>query len=185
MMGFGVAAAVQLYALVGPPPPTSSPAGLSTLTQLGLVALGGVALTICLQGRWRDTPWIVAGVVAAFGSHQLSKLIFPPDGSAFLATFLLAAIAIGQYRLGGRLPAVLLIPGFLQIAPGFLGTESVLALLRPGVHHRADNTFFNVMLLALQLVVGMIVAEAVFGWHGPRAGRRHHGTGSVIPHGVA
>src|SRR4030095_5195343 len=125
--------------------------------------VGGVSLTVCLQGRWRDTPGIVAGVLVAFGSHELTKLIAPPDGSAFLATFLLTGVAIVQYRLGGRLPGVLIIPGFLQIAPGFLGTESVLALLRPGSQAFTDNTFFHVMLLAWQLVTGTIVAEAVFG----------------------
>ncbi len=171
MMGFGAAAAIKLYGLFGPLPANASPRPLHWLIQLGLVTLGGVALTVCLQGRRRDVLWMVAGVIVAFGSHQLTKLLFPPDGSAFLATFLLGTVAIVQYRLGGRLPAVLLIPGFLQIAPGFLGTESVLALLRPGVHHRADNTFFQVMLLALQLVIGVLVAEATFGWRGPRASR--------------
>ena len=171
MLGFGVAAAIKVYGLFGAPPVSVSPEALPRLLQLGLVALGGVALTVCLQGRWRDTPWMVAGVLVAFGSHELTKLIFPPDGSAFFATFLLTAVAIVQYRMGGRLPAVLIIPGFLQIAPGFLGSESVLALLRPGAHHAANDTFFQVGLLALQLVTGSLVAEAALGWRGPRRSR--------------
>jgi uncharacterized membrane protein YjjP (DUF1212 family) len=167
MLGFGVAAAMKLYGLFGAPPISAAPEALPKLIQVALVALGGVALTVCLQGRWRDTPWMVAGVLVAFGSHEITKLIFPPDGSPFLATFLLAAVAIVQYRLGGRLPAILIIPGFLQIAPGFLGSESVLALLRPGTYPSTDS-FFHVILLALQLVTGLLVAEAVFGWRGPR-----------------
>jgi uncharacterized membrane protein YjjP (DUF1212 family) len=185
MLGFGVAVAINLYGLFGSPPLTASPQGLSRLIQLGLVALGGAALTVCLQGRWRDAPWMVAGVLVAFGSHELSKLVFPPDGSAFLATFLLTAVAIVQYRLGGRLPAILIIPGFLQIAPGFLGSESVLALLRPGAHPAANDTFFHVMLLALQLVAGMIIAEVVLGWRGPRASRGPRAIEPVIPQDVA
>jgi uncharacterized membrane protein YjjP (DUF1212 family) len=171
MLGFGIAVAMKVYGLFGSPPASVSPTGLSPIIQLGLVAVGGAALTICLQGRWRDTPWMVAGVLIAFGSHEISKILFPPDGSAFLATFLLTAVAIIQYRLGGRIPAILIIPGFLQIAPGFLGSKSVLALLRPGTEPSTD-TFFHVMLLALQLVAGMLVAEAAFGWRGPRASRR-------------
>jgi uncharacterized membrane protein YjjP (DUF1212 family) len=171
MMGFGAAVALQVYGLFGSPPGAASPQALPKLIQFGLVTLGGLALTVCLQGRWRDAPWMVAGVVVAFGSEELSKLLLPPDGSPFLAMFLLTAVAIGQYRLGGRLPAVLIIPGFLQIAPSFLGTESVLALLRPGAHHEAGDTFFHVMLLALQLVTGLLIAEAAFGWRGPRAAR--------------
>jgi uncharacterized membrane protein YjjP (DUF1212 family) len=177
MMGFGVAAAMKLYLLFGPIPASVTAVPLATPIMMTLVAMGGVALTVCLQGRWADTPWLVAGVLTAFGSHELTKLIFPPDGSPFLAAFLLGAVAIAQYRLGGRLPAIVIIPGFLQIAPGFLGTESVLALLRPGSHPGTD-TFFHVVLLALQLVTGLLVAEGVFSWSGPRSSahaRRRHG----------
>ena len=168
MMGFGAAAAIKLYGMFAPLPASVSPAPLATPITMALVVMGGVALTVCLQGRWRDTPWMVAGVLVAFGSHELTKLLFPPDGSAFVATFLLGAVAILQYRFGGRLPAILIIPGFLQIAPGFLGTKSVLALLRPGPH-AFDDTFFQVLLVALQLVTGLLVAEVVFGWRGPRS----------------
>ena len=177
MLGFGVAVAIKAYGLFGVPPESVAPVPVPKLVQVALVALGGVALAVCLQGRWRDTPWMIAGVLVAFGTHELTKLVFPPDGSAFLATFLLTTVAIVQYRLGGRLPAVLIIPGFLQIAPGFLGSESVLALLRPGVHHAASDTFFHVMLLALQLVTGMLVAETLFGSLGPRPQRAVSSTG--------
>jgi uncharacterized membrane protein YjjB (DUF3815 family) len=170
MIGAGIAAAMKVYALFGPLPAAITPVPLPMPIVLALLVLGGVALTVCLQGRWRDAPWMVAGVLLAFGSHELSRLLFPPDGSAFLATFLLGAVAIIQYRLGGRLPAILIIPGFLQIAPGFLGSEAVLALLRPGAQ-ASVHTFFQVMLLALQLVTGLLVAEAAFGRLGPRPQR--------------
>ena len=167
MMGFGAAAAIKLYGAFAPLPASVAPVPLSMPIVIALVVMGGVALTVCLQGRWRDTPWMVAGVLVAFGSHELTKLFFPPDGNPFLATFLLGTVAILQYRFGGRLPAILIIPGFLQIAPGFLGTETGLALLRPGAH-ASNDTLFHVMLLALQLVTGLLLAEAVFGWRGPR-----------------
>jgi uncharacterized membrane protein YjjB (DUF3815 family) len=128
---------------------------------LALVVLGAVPLTVYLQGRWSDVPWVAAGALVAFGSRELTKLGWPPDGSAFLATFALGAVAMIQRSFGGRLPAVLIIPGFLQIAPGFLGTEAVLALLRPGAA-AGDSTFFHVLLQAMQLVAGLAVAEAVF-----------------------
>jgi uncharacterized membrane protein YjjP (DUF1212 family) len=163
MIGFGIAAAIKLYGLFGPPPTSVHPSPLPLPLTTLLVAIGGVALTVCLQGRWGDTPWIVTGVLVAFGAHEVTKAIFPPDGSPLLATFLLGTVALVQHRLGGRLPAILIIPGFLQIAPGFLGSETVLALLRPGTHPANVDTFFHVMLLALQLVTGLLLAEAVFG----------------------
>jgi hypothetical protein len=70
-------------------PASVTPSPLRTPIMMALVVMGGVALTVCLQGRWRDTPWMVAGVLLAFGSHELTKLLFPPDGSPCLATFLL------------------------------------------------------------------------------------------------
>ena len=116
MIGFGIAAAMKVYALFGPPPTTVHPAALARVIVASLVVDRQRRVTVCLQGRRRDTPWIIAGVLVAFGAHEVTKTIFPPDGSPFLATLLLGAVAIIQYRLGGRLPAILIIPGFLQIA---------------------------------------------------------------------
>ncbi len=162
MLAFGIAMAAKLFGLFAPLPAAVEPAGLPWPVALALVGLGAIPLTVCLQGRWRDVPWVAAGALVAYGIRELTKIAFPPEGSAFLATFGLATVALVQRRLGGRLPAVLIIPGFLQIAPGFLGTETVLASLRPG-SPAGDNTFFHVLLLALQLVAGLLVAEALFG----------------------
>jgi uncharacterized membrane protein YjjB (DUF3815 family) len=135
---------------------------LPKATQLGLVVLGAVPLTVCLQGRWVDAPWIAAGALVAFGGRELTKLLFPPDGSPALATFALGTVALAVRRLGGPMPALLIIPGLLQIAPGFLGTEAVLASLR-GSAGASGSTLFDVLLLALQLVTGLLAAEALFG----------------------
>ena len=89
MLGFGVAAAIKVVRAVRGAADVGFAGGAAQAHPGRPVALGGVALTVCLQGRWRDTPWMVAGVLVAFGSHELTKPIFPPDGSAFLATFLL------------------------------------------------------------------------------------------------
>ena len=48
----------------------------------------------------------------------------------------------------------------LQIAPGFLGTQAVLASLRPGAGPRTES-FFDVLVVAVQLVLGMMVASVV------------------------
>jgi uncharacterized membrane protein YjjB (DUF3815 family) len=62
-------------------------------------------------------------------------------------------------RLPGRVAGTVVIPGLLQLAPGFLGAEAVLNLL--GQHAR-DETFFDVLLTALQLITGLLVADVIF-----------------------
>ena len=178
MLGFGIATAMKVFGQLGAPTAVVGLAGV----RWGRLIPGRIdgagrrgAHGLLLQGRWKDTPWMVAGVLVAFGSQELTKLIFPPVGSAFLATFLLTGPWPDRAIPHGRPP-----PGhpdhprgFLQIAPGFLGSEEGAGAAAPGrSHHAANENFFHVGLLALQLVTGALVAEAVLGYRGPRRSPR-------------
>ena len=50
----------------------------------------------------------------------------------------------------------------MQIAPGFLGAETVVALLRPSAAD-AGKTFLHVLLVALQIVTGLMAASLAQG----------------------
>ena len=57
------------------------------------------------------------------------------------------------------MPMTVIMPGMLQLAPGFLGTQVVVELL--GVEGVSDARLFNVLLVALQLVLGLVFATVV------------------------
>jgi uncharacterized membrane protein YjjP (DUF1212 family) len=160
MLGAGALAAANLWSFLGPAPGTATAAPLPTAAVAALLAVGGVALVACLQARPRDTPWIVAAVLLAWAVQELTKGWFGGRGGPFLTSFVLSVAALLYGRLHGKNPATVLFPGLLQIAPGFLGTRAVLGALRPGAAVSAD-TFFDVLVVAVQLALGMLVASAV------------------------
>lgn len=160
MLAVGIGAAMKLWSLVFALPEPAHATALPIVVVLPLIALGGAALIVCLQARLRDAPWIIGAALLAYGTQELTKVFFGDTGAPLACALVLGAAAYLQARLPGHVPATVLVPGLLQLAPGFLGTESVLHLLQG--RGGGDWTFFRVLLVALQLVTGLIVASVLF-----------------------
>jgi uncharacterized membrane protein YjjB (DUF3815 family) len=124
----------------------------------GILVLGGLALAPCLQARHRDVGLVVLGVLVAFGAQELTKVVFGESGSPALAAAVLGIVGGLTARLPGRNAATVVIPGLLQLAPGFLGSGAVLHSLGT-TSSTADSskTFFDVLLVSLQLVTGLLI----------------------------
>ncbi len=162
MLALGIVAAAKLWLLSGALPAPVPAHGLPVAAVVAILVPGGLALVVVVQGRARDAGWMVAAVLVAWGAEKLTKEAFGSDGSPFLATFALGVFAYVQARLPGHLPATVIFPGLMQIAPGFLGAETVVALLRPSAAD-AGKTFLHVLLVALQIVTGLMAASLAQG----------------------
>lgn len=160
LVGVGITAASRLWTLFLPVPAHVNAVPLPEPVVLALLALGGVALTVCMGGRERELPWIVGAVLLAFGTQELTKLLVGGRGSPILASFVLGVAGLLYARLPGRTATTVIMPGLLQLAPGFLGTQVIVALLQPGAPSSGES-FFNVLLVAAQLVMGLVFASAV------------------------
>lgn len=161
MLGAGIVAAVKLARVARVAPGWHEAVALPFPVVLLIVAVGGAALTVCLQGRPRDLGWITGGAVLAYVTQTATKLALGEQGSPFLSAFVVGAAGNLVGRLAGQVPATVIVPGLLQLAPGFLGTQAVVGLLQGGApagHHRG---FFDVVLVALQLVTGLLAASLV------------------------
>ena len=168
LLAAGLAAAFAIGHLLGVTPPQVTATKLPDLVVLGCVAVGGLALVVCLQARPRDVFWIVAAVVIAFGAQELTRLIGGPRGAPLIAAFLLAVAAYLQARIPGHVAFTMIIPGLLQLAPGFLGTEATFKLMTIGAPSNSAS-FFGVIVLAAQLGIGILVAGLLFRKRKPRA----------------
>lgn len=133
---------------------------------LALVAAGGLALTVCLEARRRDAIAIVVAVLLAFGTHMATKALLGGDGSALLSALVLGAAGFIHARNPNNAAGTMIIPGMLQLAPGFIGTEAVMRLLR-GLPGNDSATFFKVMLTVMELVIGIMLAALIFRGRGP------------------
>ncbi len=166
MIGFGIVAAAKLWSLFGRIPLGGTATPLPTPAIVAMLIVGGLALTVCLQGRRRDVGWIVGAVILAYATQEATKLVFADAGSPFIAAFVLGVAGRLHARIPGNFAGTIVIPGFLQLSPGFIGTNAVVALLRAdelGVGPDASQSFLAVFLVALQLVSGLIAAE-LFRW---------------------
>jgi len=132
-----------------------------------LVAMGGVVLTMCLQGRARDAPWTAAGALLAFGVHAVTKAVLGGDGSPLLASLILGLGGALAYRAWGQALGTVVVPGLLQLAPGFIGTKAVLRLLR-GAQSGELATFFQVVTTSLELTIGLMLALVIVRPRGAR-----------------
>lgn len=181
MMGVGMMAATTLWRLFWPVPVYSDAHVLPPLVTFFLLAVGGVALAVCMAGRPRDLVGIVGGVLLAYGTQEGMKAVLGDQGSPMVAAFVLGVAGLLYGRGGQRMPMTVIMPGLLQLAPGFMGTQAIIALLGMGRPGTDDARLFNVLLVALQLVLGLVFATLVVPPRTPvdRAGSTPSGVGSA------
>jgi uncharacterized membrane protein YjjB (DUF3815 family) len=160
MLAFGLGAALYFGPKIGLPVSTYAAKSLPYSVVLVALLAGGLALVICLQARWADAPWVIGSALLAYTLHRLTDLAFPGHGSPFLAAFALGVVAYLYGRRPGRVAATILVPGFLQLAPGFLATENVLAAIVNAPGHRDPTA--QIVIVSLQLVTGILTASALF-----------------------
>jgi uncharacterized membrane protein YjjP (DUF1212 family) len=160
LMGAGIVAAGKLWTLFLPLPAALEASPMPHAVTLAIVGGGGVALSVCMGARQRDVAWIAGAVLLAYGTQELTKLLVGGRGSPLISAFVLGVAGLLYGRRKGRLPATLINPGMIQLAPGFLGTQAILTLLGTAALGE-EARIFDMLLVAVQLVMGLIFAAVV------------------------
>jgi uncharacterized membrane protein YjjB (DUF3815 family) len=100
----------------------------------------------------------------AYGVQELTKVLFGGRGSPLLSAFLVGVAANLYARFSGKVPATFVIPGLLQLAPGFIGSQAIFKLIAGHPSAGAEEVrLFDVFVLALQLVTGLFIADMISG----------------------
>jgi uncharacterized membrane protein YjjB (DUF3815 family) len=156
VLGAGITAVVKFWMLFRGNLSSPQVSQLPVWQVLLVLVVGGASLVFCLQARWRDAHWIIGAVLLAYSSQELTRHYFGNSGSPLIAALILGLVANLISRRFTQSPSVIIIPGLLQLVPAFLGTESVLRLLKgePG----GEQTFFQVIIVSLQIVTGLLLA---------------------------
>jgi uncharacterized membrane protein YjjP (DUF1212 family) len=157
---FGVAVGRRIVtALVAVPPPGAFVA-LPEWTLWAAVLVTPIAVTVLLQGRARDMPWITLASVAGFlGGRAGSALLGSAIGACLGA--LSVGLAAHAYERWVRRPALVpLVPGVLLLVPGSTGFRSLALLVDQQVVIGIDAAFAT-LLTAASLVAGLLMAEMI------------------------
>lgn len=180
MLGVGIAAAATLWTFFFPFPAQMEAHALPYPLRFIVIAVGGLALSVCMTARRRDIPWIVGAVLLAWGVQELTKAVLGEKGSPLFTAFILGVAGQLYGRLPDRLPSTIIYPGLLQLAPGFIGTRAILAFL--GVKGQGDDArAFDLFLVALQLVMGLLFAFMLGLSHDAQASTREREKDAAPP----
>ncbi|RKH86125.1 hypothetical protein D7Y13_42280, partial [Corallococcus praedator] len=95
-----------------------------------------------------------------YATQAAAKAVLGDRGSPLVSAFVLGVAGLLYGRGKDRMPMTVIMPGLLQLAPGFVGTQALVALLGAG-GAGANARLFDVLLVALQLVLGLVFATVV------------------------
>lgn len=156
-LGFGAVLGAKLSELVpfvGPGGEGERLAPWAIWIAFGVALLG---LTVLLRASWRDVPYYAVAAVVTYATVQLAGPRFGPAEGAAAGALVLGLFGNAYARWHGRPAAIVVLPGLLLLVPGSLGFRSVTSFLTEDVL-TAVGTAFNVAVIALALVGGLLVA---------------------------
>jgi uncharacterized membrane protein YjjP (DUF1212 family) len=157
---FGVAVGRQLVkALVGLPPP-GAVVPLPEWTLWAAVLVTPIAVTVLLQGRVRDMPWITLASIAGFLGGMAGNALLGSAIGACIGALSVGLAAHAYERWVGRPALVPLVPGVLLLVPGSTGFRSLALLVDQQVVIGIDAAFAT-LLTAASLVAGLLMAEMI------------------------
>lgn len=158
---FGTAVGGRLGALlVGGAPVAAIPAGSPPWAEAVALLVAPLALTVLFRAPLRDAPWIVVVGFLGYQGGRLGGEWLSPELGMFLGA-LAVGLASGLFeRLTGRPAAIPLVPSILLLVPGSIGYRSLASLLERDVLFGIE-TAFRMLLIAVSLVAGLLVGQAV------------------------
>lgn len=164
-MGFGVALGAQLVRVTMGSVPSAEPAALPGWTIWVAVVLVSASFSILLQASRRDSGWVLLACLVGFTASRYSAHLLGPELGMFLGAFAVGILASAVARWTAHPAAIIEVPGTLILVPGSIGFRGITAMLENQVVSGLE-TAFRVLLIAMSLVAGLLVAHLV--WPRPR-----------------
>jgi uncharacterized membrane protein YjjB (DUF3815 family) len=119
-----------------------------------------VAYLVLFQGWKQDFRWIFLGCLIAYLAARLGAVLVGPELGAGLGAMGMG-LASNTFGRRTRLPnQIMQLPGLLLLVPGSVGFRG-LAFLTMGETEVGVQTAFRMVFLAVALVMGLSLANAV------------------------
>ncbi|MEM7678516.1 MAG: threonine/serine exporter family protein, partial [Myxococcota bacterium] len=137
-----------------------TPTALAPLTEVAALIATSLAISALFQAPLWLMPIIVAvTAVAILGARVGGWLLTPPLGASIGALFV-AMLGNLYSRWTDRPAVVLIVPGMMLLVPGSLGFRSINSLMQQDLSMGLE-TAFNMGLIAVAIVAGLLVANVV------------------------
>ncbi len=159
-MGFGVALAAQLVLVGGGLPPAAAPAPMAGWTLWLAILVASLSFGVLLNAEWDDLGWIVLSCLVGFSTSRASAAVLGPELGMFTGALAVGLASTVVSRVARQPSAVTEVPGLLILVPGSIGFRSVTALLDNQVVSGIEAAF-RVLLIAMSLVAGLLVANLI------------------------
>jgi uncharacterized membrane protein YjjP (DUF1212 family) len=159
-LAFGVALGGQVERLL---PEVRHLAGSIPLpgwtTWVSLVA-SPLAFVVLMKARPRDAGWIILACLVGFGGSRFGAWLLGAELGAFIGAMTLAMAANLFARSRHRPAAIPLLPGLILLVPGSIGFGSLAKFVEQDVVSGVEAAF-NVALIAVALVTGLLMANVI------------------------
>jgi uncharacterized membrane protein YjjP (DUF1212 family) len=133
---------------------------LPAWTEWVAVLMGSMGLVILFQARLLDSGWVILGGLVAFAAVKYASLHFDNAMTAFCGAIAVGLCANIVSRFTQVPGATLVVPGFIILVPGSVGFRSLTALMEHDVVRGLD-TAFNMILVGISLVAGLLISSLV------------------------
>ncbi|MEZ4647560.1 MAG: threonine/serine exporter family protein [Candidatus Eisenbacteria bacterium] len=161
-LGFGAALGSQLATKWFGQGPTTELAMLSWYLTLPALLASSLGLAIYFRAEKRDFAWILASSAVTYGAVQFgARALGGVELGALFGAFVLGVFGSFVARVFRRPAAVATVPGLVLLVPGSVGFQSVASLVE---HDTVSGiqTAFSMLVVAVAIVTGLLVASAVF-----------------------
>ncbi len=159
-IGFGTAVGNRLgHALWEPNLPIAAGVQSPWLPVFALVP-AALAFLVIFSARPRDALSMLVSCAVAYIGSRLGVVLLGPALGVAVGAFLVGVVGYAYSRIWNRPSSVMLVPGIMLLVPGSVGFRSVAFLLEESTVVGL-NTAFSMLLSAVALVTGLLVASVV------------------------
>ncbi|KAB2956569.1 MAG: threonine/serine exporter family protein, partial [Thermoanaerobaculia bacterium] len=157
---FGTALGSRFAELIFGPPLEVPPAPVGGWIELAALLVAPVALAILFRAPLSAAPAMVAIGFLGYQGGRLGSEWISPELGMFAGALAAGLAARAWSRWSGKPETVVLGPAILLLVPGSIGYRSFASLLERDIALGVE-TAFRMVLVAVSLVAGLLLAHAV------------------------
>ena len=159
-IGFGVALGSQIGRALPPVALNVAPAELPAWTLWLALFIAPLMFMVLFNARLRDAGWIMLSCMLSFNGARAGANLLGPELGVCLGAMLMGAGSNLYSRVLNRPAAIPMVPGMMLLVPGTLAFGTLAKFIEKDVVSGV-GTAFNMLLIAVALVTGLLIANVI------------------------